>query len=151
MAQQMNGMTRCRRDDVGRPKAEVAAEKIQRRIPGVHVTPHFCKIEDRPSDFYETFHLIVLGLDSLEARRYMNSLVCSFVQYDAEGNPDPSTVKPMIDGGTEGFRGHARVILPGTTPCFECTLWLFPPQIHYPMCTLAETPRCDDTIEIYPS
>lgn len=126
---------------MGRSKAVVAAEKIERRIPGVHVTSHFCRIEDKPMEFYEDFHLIVLGLDSLEARRYMNGVMCSFVQYDADGNPDPATVKPIIDGGTEGFKGHARVILPGTTPCFECTLWLFPPQVNYPMCTLAETPR----------
>lgn len=29
-------------------------------------------------------------------------------EYDEDGQPDLSTVKPMVDGGTEGFKGHAR-------------------------------------------
>mmetsp|Transcript_16632 Transcript_16632/g.28058 ORF Transcript_16632/g.28058 Transcript_16632/m.28058 type:complete len:433 (+) Transcript_16632:135-1433(+) len=127
--------------DVGKSKAEVAAERIMQRVHGVEVTPHFCRIEDKPAEWYQDFHIIVLGLDSLEARNWINGTVCSFLEYDADGNVDQSTIKPMVDGGTEGFKGHARVILPGVTPCFHCTLWLFPPQVNFPLCTLAETPR----------
>lgn len=69
----------CRMKDVGKPKAEVAAERIQSRVTGVQVTPHFCRIEDKPIEFYEEFHVIILGLDSLEARRYMNQVACSLL------------------------------------------------------------------------
>jgi len=62
-------------------------------------------------------------------------------EFDENGSVKQESIKPMIDGGTEGLRGHARVIYPGMTPCFECTLWLFPPQVKFPLCTVAETPR----------
>lgn len=127
--------------DVGQPKAHVAARRIMERVEGVTVTPHVGRLEDQGVDWYTPFHLIALGLDSVEARRALNAIVCGLLSFDADGNVDPSTLKPMVDGGSEGFRGHARVILPGHTACFECTLYLFPPQTTYPLCTLAETPR----------
>ncbi|KAL9661896.1 hypothetical protein QQ045_026724 [Rhodiola kirilowii] len=130
-----------RLQDVGKPKAEVAAQRVMERVSGVNIVPHFCRIEDKELDFYNDFNIIVLGLDSIEARSYINSVGCSFLEYDENDNPIDTTIKPMVDGGTEGFKGHARVILPGKTPCFECTIWLFPPQVKFPLCTLAETPR----------
>jgi len=128
-------------EDIGKAKAIVAAEKVMARVQGVTVTPYNCKIQDKELDFYRQFHIIVLGLDSLEARRWMNSVCCSFLAYDEEGKLDQSTIKPIIDGGSEGFKGHVRVIFPGLTPCFECTMWLFPPATKFPLCTLASTPR----------
>ena len=65
--------------DVGKSKAEVAAERVMARVSGVSVTPHFCRIEDKPTEWYQDFHLIVLGLDSLEARSWINGVVCSFL------------------------------------------------------------------------
>ncbi|KAI3871545.1 hypothetical protein MKW92_008667 [Papaver armeniacum] len=130
-----------RLQDVGRPKAEVAAQRVMERVSGVNIVPHFCRIEDKEVEFYNDFNIIALGLDSIEARSYINAVACSFLEYDSEDNPIQETMKPMVDGGTEGFKGHARVIMPGVTPCFECTIWLFPPQVKFPLCTLAETPR----------
>jgi ubiquitin-activating enzyme E1 C len=58
----------CRLKDVGKPKAEVAAARVMERVAGVQVTPHFCRIEEKPTDWYREFHVIALGLDSLEVR-----------------------------------------------------------------------------------
>ena len=67
------------------------------------------------------------------------------MQYETDDSgqrkPDLSTVIPLVDGGTEGFSGHVRTIVPGFSGCFECTLDLFPPQQAVPLCTIAETPR----------
>ena len=70
----------CRMKDVGKSKAEIAAERIMARIEGVTVTPHFCRIEEKPLDFFQGFQIWVLGLDSLDARRYMNQIACSFLR-----------------------------------------------------------------------
>ncbi|KAA0203329.1 hypothetical protein HAZT_HAZT007036, partial [Hyalella azteca] len=101
---------------------------------------HYCKIQDFDESWYQQFHIIVCGLDSVVARRWINSVLVSLLQY-TDGELDQSSVIPLIDGGTEGFKGSARVVLPGMTACIECTLDLFPPQITFPMCTIAHTPR----------
>ncbi|KAF4529536.1 hypothetical protein B566_EDAN014382 [Ephemera danica] len=129
-----------RRKDIGKSKAEVAAAFINNRIPGVRVKPHFCRIQDKDEDFYRQFHVVVCGLDSVPARRWLNGMLVSLLVYE-DGTLDESSVIPLIDGGTEGLKGNARVIMPGISACIECTLGLYPPQVTYPLCTIANTPR----------
>jgi len=131
-----------RQSDVGKSKAEVAAESVNRRIPGCRVVPHNCKIQDFDASFYSKFHLVVCGLDSVVARRWINGMLLSLLDWDEDtGELDKSTIVPLIDGGTEGFKGNARVIYPGVTACMDCHLDLFPPQVNFPLCTIAHTPR----------
>lgn len=129
-----------RHEDIGSSKAEVAAKYINSRIPGCNVIPHCCKIQMKDEAFYRQFHIVICGLDSIVARRWINGMLLSLLIYE-DGELDRSSVIPMIDGGTEGFKGNARVILPGLTACIECTLDLYPPQVTYPLCTIASTPR----------
>lgn len=86
-----------RQTDVGKSKADVAAKFVEKRVKDVSITPHNCKIQDKDEDFYMQFGIVVCGLDSIEARRWINSLL---VNMGDESNFD--SFKPLIDGGTEG-------------------------------------------------
>lgn len=48
-------------------------------------------------DFYLQFHIIICGLDSVEARRWINATLVNMVDEE-----NPESLKPLIDGGTEG-------------------------------------------------
>ncbi|CAD6899380.1 unnamed protein product [Tilletia controversa] len=122
--------------DVGRPKATVAAEFLERRVPGVRITPYHGKIQDKDDEYYMQFNLVICGLDSVEARRWINATLVNLVD---PSNPD--SLKPLIDGGTEGFKGQARVILPTVSSCYECSLDMLNKQTVFPICTIANTPR----------
>ena len=56
--------------------------------------------------------MVVCGLDSVVARRWINSKLHSMLEYDEDGELVNDPI-PLIDGGTEGFKGNARVIIPG--------------------------------------
>ncbi|XP_020281458.1 NEDD8-activating enzyme E1 catalytic subunit isoform X2 [Pseudomyrmex gracilis] len=129
-----------RHKDIGFYKAEVAAKFINSRIPGCNVIAHNCEIQAKDEAFYQQFHIVICGLDSIVARRWLNGMLLSLLVYE-DGELDRTSIIPLIDGGTEGFKGNARVILPGVSPCIECTLDLYPPQVTYPLCTIANTPR----------
>mmetsp|Transcript_20128 Transcript_20128/g.32136 ORF Transcript_20128/g.32136 Transcript_20128/m.32136 type:complete len:448 (+) Transcript_20128:55-1398(+) len=131
-----------RKADVGKSKADTAAAFINRRCGhlGIKVTPHVGKIQDFDETFYRKFNLLIAGLDNIAARRWMNATLHDMVDRSS-GSPDPSTIIPLLDGGTEGFKGQARVIIPTITSCFDCSLDAFPPQVNFPLCTIAETPR----------
>ncbi|KAJ4475243.1 hypothetical protein C8J55DRAFT_124697 [Lentinula edodes] len=75
-------------------------------------------------------------LDSLEARRWINATLVNLV--DPE---NPESPKPLIDGGTEGYKGQARVILPTITSCYECSLDMLNKPTAFPICTIANMPR----------
>ncbi|KYQ51264.1 NEDD8-activating enzyme E1 catalytic subunit [Trachymyrmex zeteki] len=129
-----------RHKDIGFYKAEVAARFINTRVPGCNVVPHNCEIQTKSEAFFQEFHMVICGLDSIVARRWLNGMLMSLLVYE-NGELDQASVIPMIDGGTEGFKGNVRVILPGMSPCIECTLDFYPPQVTYPLCTIANTPR----------
>ena len=59
---------------------------------------YYGKIQDKDDDYYMQFNLVICGLDSVEARRWINATLVNLVDPDI-----PESIKPLIDGGTEGL------------------------------------------------
>lgn len=68
-------------------------------MKGVRITPYNGKIQDKDEAYYKQFKYVICGLDSIEARRWINATLCGIVDF---GNID--TMIPLIDGGTEGTK-----------------------------------------------
>jgi ThiF family len=97
-----------RQADVGSSKARVAANFINDRCPWMRVTAHHGMIQDKDATFYRSFNVIISGLDNVEARRWLNATVCGLVEVDEDGDPDPSTIIPIVDGGAYQLHRNRR-------------------------------------------
>lgn len=105
------------------------------------VKPHTCRIQEFRASWYAKFDLVIAGLDNVEARRWLNRTLHSLLRYDSDGDVDTSSMIPLIDGGTAGLMGQARLFLPGLSSCFECSIGSLPAQKVAHHCTIASTPR----------
>jgi ubiquitin-activating enzyme E1 C len=72
-------------------------------VKGVSITPHNCKIQDKDDDFYNQFGMVICGLDSIEARRWINTQLVEMAQASMGEDGQDAEFKPLIDGGTEGL------------------------------------------------
>lgn len=130
-----------RQKDIGKFKAEVASDFIKAKFPDVNIKCSNKKIQEFADDFFRQFHVIIGGLDNMDARRWLNEKVHDLVEFDDHGEIKIETVIPYVDGGTEGFRGQSRVINPYTTSCLDCTGQLATNRNVFALCTIAQTPR----------
>ncbi|TFF87220.1 MAG: ThiF family adenylyltransferase, partial [Promethearchaeota archaeon] len=85
--------------DEGRPKAEVAAERLKEMNPFLEVDYYFKKLQKLPMSVYEEADVVVAALDNFNARLDLNK-ICLRLK------------KPMIEGGTVGFEGHVQIVIP---------------------------------------
>lgn len=75
----------------------MAAAFVEKRVKGVKISPYNGKIQDKDEEYYMQFKMVICGLDSIEARRWINATLVDMVDME-----DPESLKPLIDGGTEG-------------------------------------------------
>ncbi len=99
-----------RAKDVGRYKAEVAAERAMEINPDVKAKAYVSNIiDDVGLGVFKRMDVVLGGLDNREARLAINQS-CYKVN------------KPWIDGAIEALNGFARVFVPGKGACYECTM-----------------------------
>lgn len=99
-----------RAKDVGRYKAEVAAERATEMNPDVKAKAFIANIiDDVGLGVFRRMNVVLGGLDNREARLSINQ---SCYKVD----------KPWIDGAIEALNGFARVFVPGQGACYECTM-----------------------------
>lgn len=99
-----------RAKDVGRYKAEVAAERAREMNPDVKAKAFIANIiDDVGLGVFRRMDVVLGGLDNREARLSINQ---SCYKVD----------RPWIDGAIEALNGFARVFIPGQGACYECTM-----------------------------
>jgi molybdopterin/thiamine biosynthesis adenylyltransferase len=99
-----------RAEDIGRRKADAAADAVKNIFPEAHVHPITANVvHGLGLGLFGWADIVLAGLDNREARLWINR-ACWKMN------------KPWIDGAIEGINGVARMFLPGTPPCYECTL-----------------------------
>lgn len=99
-----------RAKDVGRYKAEVAAQRAAEMNPDVKAKAFIANIiDDVGLGVFRRMDVVLGGLDNREARLSINQ---SCYKVD----------RPWIDGAIEALNGFARVFIPGKGACYECTM-----------------------------
>ena len=104
----LNRQILYRTTDIGRKKAETAAENLNNLNPAISVEPLVESItEDTVFDITDGCDLILDALDNFSARYLLN---------------DVSLKRniPYIYGGVYGLEGALTTIVPSETPCLKC-------------------------------
>lgn len=97
--------------DVGRPKVDVARERLLALNPDINVVAH--ALELRADNVLETlrgYAVVLDGTDRLSTRYLIND-ACVILGI------------PLVSAAIHRFEGHAMTYLPGRGPCYRC---LFP-------------------------
>ena len=98
--------------DVGKPKADRLAAKLQAAYPYTTAKPINASVESVPLSEIIDSDLIVCGLDNVLSRIYLSEISRKYLI-------------PIVDGGLTGYQARVQVYVPPDWPCPICP---FPSQ-----------------------
>jgi len=109
-------------DDVGRPKLDSAADKLNALNPNVNVELHDTRLtSDNALQLFEKYDIIVDGTDNFPTRYLVND-ACVL------------TGKPNVYGSIFRFEGQASIFASSDGPCYRCLYPEPPPPGLVPSC-----------------
>ncbi|XP_062987473.1 ubiquitin-like modifier-activating enzyme 6 [Elgaria multicarinata webbii] len=119
---------------IQKPKSYTAAEATLNINPQMKIEPYLNKVCPATEniyndDFYTKQDVIVTALDNVEARRYIDSRCLA-------------SLRPLLDSGTMGTKGHTEVIVPHLTESYNSHR--DPPEEEIPFCTLKSFPAATE-------
>jgi adenylyltransferase/sulfurtransferase len=112
--------------DVGRPKLEVAAERLRALNPGVAIESYDTKLEaSNAREILAGFDVVIDGTDTFPSR-YLSNDVCVWLGI------------PLVYGSIMRFEGQVSVFDPKSgAPCYRCLFAEPPPPELAPNCAEA--------------
>ncbi|MHA1424940.1 MAG: HesA/MoeB/ThiF family protein [Candidatus Helarchaeota archaeon] len=120
--------------DVGRSKVVTAKKALERINPTITITALDQNLKTVERKFFEECDVVADGLDTFEARRWLNSLCITLK-------------KPLVHGGMFGWTGNVQVIIPFKTACLECHPLIPQERLQKP-CTPPGEARKDEGSQI---
>ena len=109
--------------DIGRPKLQVASERIRALNPDVEVIAHPGRItSENALEVFEDYDVIVDGTDNFPTR-YLSNDACALLG------------KPNVYGSIFRFEGQASVFDVAQGPCYRCLFPEPPPPGAVPSCS----------------
>jgi adenylyltransferase/sulfurtransferase len=110
-----------REDDVGRPKAVAAAERLRATHPGLAVQAVEERFVPAMGPLLDDFDVVLDGTDSIAAKFLINDATV------ARG-------VPLVHAGAIGTRAQLLTVLPGHSACYRCLFEDPPPPDEVPSC-----------------
>ncbi|MBZ3871803.1 Ubiquitin-like modifier-activating enzyme 6 [Sciurus carolinensis] len=115
---------------IQKPKSYTAADATMKINPQLKIDAHLNKVCPTTEtiyndEFYTKQDIIITALDNVEARRYVDSRCLA-------------SLRPLLDSGTMGTKGHTEVIIPHLTESYNSHR--DPPEEEIPFCTLKSFP-----------
>ena len=112
-------------EDIGKYKVDAAKKNLEHWNPNINIITYNCALQKIDNKVFEESDILIDGLDTFGARRWLNSVAVDLG-------------KPLIHGGIFGWFGNVQIVIPEETACLECQPLIPQKRLQKPCTPLGE-------------